>query len=94
MNTNRVKITQRMNPCMCGCRGTDPQHAATVKRVIRDYAAFDLVLSLKTRSAVVARGTYAHPEGVRVCYLVKIVIDGELRGQGHWYASRAWFGHK
>lgn len=36
-NTSKTtKITLRYEPCNCGCKGTDPWHARTVKRVVRD----------------------------------------------------------
>jgi len=94
MAKQTVKITQRLNPCMCGCHGQDPQHRQHTKRAVRHYAAFDLVLPMASGWVVLACGTYAHPEGERVCYLVGYAIDGELRGQGSWYAARAWYGNK
>lgn len=31
-----VKIINRLSPCKCGCKGSDPQHAATFLRVLRN----------------------------------------------------------
>jgi len=97
-NSKRVKITQRLGKCTCGCKGSDSQHAQKIVRTVRNVAAFDLCLppsdAIRLVRVVLACGTYSHPEGERVCYLVQWYFDGKVNGRGVWYAERAWYGNK
>ena len=34
----KIRILNRLSPCRCGCRGTDPQHKRAYKRAIRNMA--------------------------------------------------------
>lgn len=36
MTTSTERILARTEPCRCGCNGTDPQHRASFRRVVRD----------------------------------------------------------
>ena len=34
--SDKVNIDARFTPCRCGCKGKDPWHAATFRRVVHD----------------------------------------------------------
>lgn len=37
----RKTVIMRVEPCRCGCKGADPWHRSTFKRVIRDAQLLD-----------------------------------------------------
>ena len=41
------KITLRLSPCRCGCGGSDPWHAASLRRTIYDVTAEPARVKLK-----------------------------------------------
>jgi len=65
-NTNRVRITQRVDPCTCGCKGRDSWHAATLLRTVR-YMTTGLDMRVVTHTfgevTISAHGYFRHPCG-------------------------------
>jgi len=65
------KITQRLGPCTCGCKGRDPWHVRELPRRIRDIRRLDSVEKRKSNDIsgyggtveIIAEGTYSHPSG-------------------------------
>jgi hypothetical protein len=75
-------ITQRLSPCLCGCKGTDPWHARRIKRVVRNVVKVEP--DMTERFVTLARGEYKHQSGTRVCVFKQVQFDGELQGMGWW----------
>lgn len=71
--SGKQRITQRIEPCTCGCEGQDSWHAATMKRVVREVEVFDTphrsntYMGYETTLCAVAK--YKHPSGWRPCGL-------------------------
>lgn len=88
--TDAVKITNRINQCNCGCKGTDSQHAVSFTRVVRDVDYLKDVEEHDTRafgrSKVIATGWAKFPfshDGWSVGFVVDQLDDGR------WY-SLGW----
>ncbi|CAB4126551.1 hypothetical protein UFOVP75_9 [uncultured Caudovirales phage] len=86
-------IAMRADRCICGCRGTDPQHARTLKRVVRNVLTLDAPCERRSKDArnvtVIATGEIVTANGpVTVGYAIYNVpewIDVYPRG---WCAIR------
>lgn len=65
MLTGLRRIDNKLDTCTCGCRGRDPQHKLSYKRVVRDVRRLDAAERVTTRDGrsirIIARGTAAHP---------------------------------
>lgn len=63
----KVRITNRYEPCGCGCGGKDSWHAAHFARVVRNITYFDHIEERKTKAAgtcrAIARGVVKLPQG-------------------------------
>lgn len=71
--SGKQRITQRVEPCNCGCEGRDSWHAATMNRVVREVEAFNEPHHAKTtlgyETTLCAVAKYKHPSGWRPCGL-------------------------
>ena len=69
----RQRITQRIEPCSCGCNGEDSWHARVMVRVVREIETFQEPYKGKAyagyETTLCAVGRYKHPAGWRPCGL-------------------------
>jgi hypothetical protein len=82
-----MKITNRMKPCTCGCRGSDSQHRASFDRVVADVVAESGITdtALRRGHAYAKTGTARLPWGV-----VRVVWcpDQPNAQTGEWYINQ------
>jgi len=72
MTKTQAKITNRLSPCRCGCKGGDPWHARSFKRTVRDVRE-------------VAPGTR---EGTKACPSLPFFVLREGVAKFPWGAER------
>ncbi len=95
LDTRSRKITTRLSPCRCGCKGADSWHKPTITRVVREVVAVDEVRcapkAYGARSVpgerVVARGVARFPWSagpVSVVAVQAIRLDGPESGLAWW----------
>lgn len=86
--TKTRRTIRRDKPCGCGCKGTDPWHRRTFKRIVRDIEVIDGVDfrgNGSVRFVDVVRGTVQMPWGKQeVSGQIIIMPNGEQRGGG-WH---------
>jgi len=77
--TNTTPI-HRLKPCGCGCKGTDPWHAAVFHRVIRDITEIPFEVNQTDRysDVVTAKGRVTVPWGTVVVYRWQPTMDGKV----------------
>lgn len=51
------RITMRLRPCRCGCKGRDPLHARTLRRTVRDICKVYGLAADKAGFTIEAAGT-------------------------------------
>jgi len=75
MNRNE-KITARVSPCRCGCKGRDPWHAATFRRVVHSVESATGTADVRDlgETEITARGTVTAPWGDQS--VVRITMHG------------------
>jgi hypothetical protein len=79
--TKSQKITMRLRPCGCGCKGSDSWHAATFTRTVRDVEILERpILKWGDPDTVachaVAKGTIKTPWGEEEVHLWAIYANG------------------
>lgn len=75
--STKVTITKRIDPCNCGCHGSDPWHQKSYERVIRDVVeTTGAVATCMGTSTFDKRATVRVPwsdEPVEVVHVVHVV---------------------
>ena len=91
-----VKITNRIKPCRCGCVGSDPWHAPSFERALRnlshiptDHAA--LLAQSKDRrfNVVIATATAKFPSGDVEVQHIRLYSHGLSSDMG-WAREGVW----
>ena len=82
-----VEITYRVNPCKCGCKGTDPWNQKTFKRQLHGVAEVWEMAKVEAYTdpkRIVARANVQLPWGY--VPVVQVVLDnGDVLG---WFVER------
>jgi len=83
------RITTRIKPCGCGCKGADSWHKPTIRRVIRNQEAVgDGASDWTGNRRVIRRGVAKMPWGPEpVVAWAWVFEDGSL-GSPDWWLER------
>jgi len=97
MTAIKETITKRIDPCNCGCGGTDPWHKRNFKRVIKDIQDCEEAEGLMTTGTThkydkvgFAQMPWGKQRVVRVIMYVKTMYHGNRHELG-WYILKEDF---
>ena len=90
--TGPQKVTMRLEPCRCGCNGTDSWHAATFKRVVRNVEILEWPIlqwaeGENLASYAVAKATIRTPWGEEEVHLHAWVRPTGSYSISYWYRA-------
>lgn len=87
--TKPVTVTNRLAPCNCGCKGSDPWHQRSYTRVVSniEQVAFEPNAGYAVANIVTQSGTVKMPWGDASVVFVCPSFDGKMF-TGDWRITR------
>lgn len=87
-----MEITNRVDPCRCGCGGQDPWHARSFDRVVHDIVDIHVEDTFgNTTKTLIKKGTAQFPWGRDAVYFLvthpsHLLPDDYVR-RGYWITT-------
>jgi len=87
LTSKTVEIT-KTNPCRCGCKGTDPSHRKTIRRVVQNVVDVDFDAPKNSPEfIVVRRGEIKMPYGMENVWQIARVYEDGTFVAGFWHRA-------